>query len=170
MKKLTIILFFLGIFLEMCSFCFSQVEHISLVSEIVSPAYAKGMQGIKRLEANETLLPKDMGFPAISAVIMSSLQELNPPERLSRITVQKIVSVPRGTDIKIGGKSIFGGISNVRVTFSNKQELSFMIDGLRTKLVNAHFNTLFIVACGIFVIGVLLQLCGFWLHVVKGKK
>ena len=66
MKKLTIILFFLGIFLEWCSFCLSQIEHMTWASKIVSRAYAQGMQGIEKLEANETLLPKDTGFPAIS--------------------------------------------------------------------------------------------------------
>lgn len=170
MKKLTIILFFLGIFLELFSFCLSQIEHMPWVSEIVSPAYAQGMQGIEKLEANETLLPKDTGFSAISDVIISSLLKLNPPERLSGITVQKIVLVARSTDIKIGGKSILGDDSNVRITLSNKQELSWRTDDLRTKLVKVYLNTLFVVACWIFGFGVSLQLCGFGLHVVKGKK
>lgn len=170
MKKWTIILFFLGIVLEFCSFCLLQIEHIPWVSEIVSPAYAQGMQGIEKLETNKTLMPKDTGFSAISDIIISSLLKLNPPERLSGITVQKIVLVPRKTDIKIGGKSILGDDSKVRITLSNKQELSWMTDDLRTKLVKVHLNTLFVVACWIFGFGVSLQLCGFWVHVAKGKK
>lgn len=140
------------------------------VSEIVSPAYAQGMQGIKKLETNKTLMPNDTGFSTISDIIISSLLKLNPPEHLIGITVQKIVLVARSTDIKIDGKSILGDDSNVRITLSNKQELSWMTDDLRTKLVKVHLNTLFDVACLIFGFGVSLQLCGFWVHVAESKK
>lgn len=170
MKKLIIILFCLGIFIEFFSFCLSQIEHLPWMSEIVSPAYAQGMQGIEKLEANETLLPKDTGFSAISNVIMLSLRKLNPPELLREIAVQKIVLVARKADIKIGGKSILGDDKSLKITLTNGQELPWTTGDLRTNLVKVHLNKLFVVACWFFAFGVFLQLCGFWLHVVKGKK
>lgn len=148
------ILSFIGIILAVISFLVSHIKQIPCVTKIISPTYVAGMKGIKRLDANESLTPHDVGFSAIKDIIMSNITT-TPPEDISQVIIPKIE--PIGTHGLIDDGD-YRGKMLVRAILTNGQDIRYLTGTLSKKLHERHLRSIFILSCWIFGIAILLQL------------
>ena len=99
MRKVKLILFIFGTLLTVSGFLLANTDNYPFVLRIVSPAYVKGMKGIKILESGKDLIPGMVGFKEIAVPLSSRLKSHQTNEQVSGYVVVKIkrpISIAQG--------------------------------------------------------------------------
>jgi len=169
LKKITIMLFILGIFVEAFSFSFAYPNRFPFVLSIGSPKYVKASRGIKSLERHQDLLPRTMGFETLSQIVLERLAEENPIEFLRKIEINKISLAGESSQILSatgGGRNII----HLNIYLSNGQILKWDLIKLREKTETLKENDLFKLTFIVFGLGVFIQLIGLFFEIRPSRR
>lgn len=160
-------LFAIGLLLEIAAFLGGQADNIPYVSEIISPSYIEAIEGLKVLDKEMILYPKDHGFKQISKIFLEKAAEENPPEKLVKIVVLKIQR--KGARL---GFSERHAKEEIPIVFelSNGQKLEWQLEHLIESVNKIKADRTFKVASVIFILGVVLQIIGFVSDLRQNKK
>jgi hypothetical protein len=104
MKKVEIGLKVVGVLIAVTGFYISQADQVPWVLRIVSPKYLPGMEGLRKLEVDESLMPGDKGFDELCDIVVARLRPANVSRDFGIIRLEefKLLSVMK-TEYK--GKS-----------------------------------------------------------------
>jgi hypothetical protein len=157
--KLTLLLFVLGLVLEIAGFLLGAVEHIPFVLRFVSPDYLAANQGIKALEKGEALREPTSGFEQIASIFINEARSQNSPDIIAKIKVQQF-RLAGSSGIAFGRAGVRETVP-VTVTLSNGQEVSWELPDIKKKVEELKTSNLFIWGVVLFIAGVLFQIAGF---------
>ena len=91
MKKLEMSLKCFGVLIVILSFCVSQAEQVPWLLRKVSSKYLRGMEGLRKLRTEDTLVPCEKGFYELAEIVMRRQKEANPSKDFGIIRVEKFV-------------------------------------------------------------------------------
>ncbi len=158
MKHLPLLLFAIGILIEVAAFFIGYADYVPIVYKFISPSFYRANIGLERLSATEILEPQDLGFPEIAQLFKNVAAKQNPPDVVQKTQVTQFVR--KGAALAFSTKRA-KEVINIEVKLSNDQsvewdlnEIAPMVDALKTS------NT-FYWALALFFVGVIIQVIGF---------
>jgi hypothetical protein len=164
MKRATLVLFIVGVVLELGGFLVSNAEEIPAVSRIVSRNYAFAKEGLATLETgskmNTELLPGMRGFDQCAELYMTILRNQNPPESLRGVSVTRFfhpAEVTQVFDVNRGVRSK----RPLEIQLSNGQKVHSTLESLQAKIEPLKSSSLFMAAAAIFGIGLAFHIAAF---------
>ena len=158
MKHLPVLLFSLGLLIELSAFFIGTADYAPIVYKIISPSFYRANNGLEKLREKKVLETQDQGFHEISILFKSVAAKQNPPDVVKNIGITQFVrkgamlafSTDRAKEvIKVEVK-----LSNGQSVEWDLNEIESMVGGLKTA------NT-FRWALGMFFVGALVQVIGF---------
>ncbi len=163
-QYLVIALFVFGLLLAVAGFFADHSGEIKFVLKIVSPNSAEAREGLEILNSKKTLGSKDCGFTQISNMFLKELTSQNAPEELKDI---KVVRINRK-----GAKLAFSTartreVIPIEFELSNGQKVEWNLEELETRVNKCTQNRLFVIACIMFSIGLLIQTVSFGIGLKK---
>jgi hypothetical protein len=159
MRRITIILFFLGLLFESAAFMCDQAARIPLVLKLISPEYVRAQIGLKALAVQKELKTGDEGFSEISKVIISKLNEQNDPQKVAKIKIRKITK----GHARLGfGDNGTREVIPITIFLSEVEAIDWSFAALENAIGELKNTSLFHYAIGIFVLGALIQLIAFY--------
>ena len=88
MKKVEIWLKCFGVLVAVFGFYVSQAGQVPWLLRRVSPKYLRGIEGLRKLRTEETLVPSDNGFSELAEIVMIRQKEANPSKDFGTIRVE----------------------------------------------------------------------------------
>lgn len=160
MKRTTLALVVVGIVLEIAAFLVSNADEIPFVLHVVSPDYARAMEGLARLEsgglAASQLLPGMPGFEECADLYIQMFRQQASQEELADLRINRFHHLPRvSLDLSPGEGS--RTVRHLEVHLSNGQQVSSSLESLEAKIERLKRGDLFSVSAFVFCLGVLLQ-------------
>lgn len=152
----------LGILLTVCGFFLSKTDEYPFVLRIVSPAYVKGLQGIKTLESRKDLKPGMVGFNEIAIPLSKRLKNSETNEEMSGYQI-KIIRWP--TSISQGfGSSGVKTVRKVKAECYDGTPVNTTMESLTKNVDKLKARNLKWYSLGIFLIGLLLSFISFFIE------
>jgi len=158
MRRITIILFIVGLLFEFAAFFGDQAKNLPFVMRLVAPEYSHAQAGIYTLSTKKTLEPGERGFAVISEILFAQLRKKNKPEDVSRVSIQKFF---RGTARIAFGQDRAREVIPIDVSLSNGQTLHWSLGSLTTEVDAMQNKNLFAYSLVVFLFGVFIQCIGF---------
>ena len=156
-KLIFVILFCVGLFIEILAFYISQADNIPIILKFISPKYVQANKTYEKLEKtkNITIEEKGEGFSIIETIILDELKILNPDKDLTFINVTSIDW--RSTAIN----TTKGFQRTIEAKLSNGQIYKSDLETLKSKINELKTNNIYHFATFVFILGVIIQIVGF---------
>ncbi len=156
--RIFIILFIIGLAIEIVAFSVNQMENIPFVVKIISPKYARASNGLEKLGSSMVLTPSDEGFNEFQEIFLNLLRDQNPSEPIASISILKFQ--------REGARLVFSQkrtkeVIPVKVFISNGQEINWNLEDLIANIEKFKKQNTFVTSIIIFLIGVIIQIIGF---------
>jgi len=163
-QYLVIILFVFGLLLAVAGFFVDHSGKIKFVLKIVSPDGAEAKEGMKTLRSRGTLDSEDCGFTQISKIFLKELESQNAPEKLEGIKVIKISR--KGAELAFSTARVREVIP-IEFELSNGQKIKWNLEELGNPIDKRVQRRLFVIACIVFSIGLIIQTVSFGIGLKK---
>ncbi len=167
MKRITIVLFFVGLLLQFAAFFGDQATNIPFVLKLVAPRYTQAQSGIQTLSSKKTLQPNDPGFAVISEIFLERLRELNSPNDVSKITIQQFALGEARLHLSTNRTR---EVIPINATLSNGQTMKWNLASLVQKVDELQNKNLFGYRLVVFLIGAVIQCIAFFYQRRERKR
>ena len=165
MRRLAVILFLLGLFLEIAAFFIGQANDIPLVIKIISPNSSKAEAGIRALKKSKHLTPNEYGFKQISEFFFDDIVSRGPSAKLADVSLEKI----RLQKYMYDNMDIWH-TRPLTFELSNGKTYDWDIESLTGQINELKKGRLLKMACVIFFVGIVTQIVGFIIERKKGWR
>ncbi len=168
MKKLSALLFFLGVSIQLCAMFGEHATEIPFVLKIIAPSYYHAGKGLETLLHKHFLGKSDDGFQEITPFILKYFRESSGIS--SSVTDLSIDDIILATESKIGEQSM-GAISTIVFSFStiktpiigsNKGTMQF--DRLKDDVEQLKEPNILIFCFSLFALGTILDVIAFFIE------
>lgn len=159
MRKITLVLFVLGLIFEIIGFPMSHADDCSWILIIASPTYGSAKVGYDTVRKDKILRPANRGFNQMFAIVKGLIEEKDPSFVLNEFAVDRF-TYEAGSRISIGN-NVLGDASKIVARFSNGQTLSIPLKTLEEEIELLKSNAILYWSVGLFVGGLVLQIVGF---------
>lgn len=156
--RIFVILFIIGLVIEIVAFSVNQMESIPFVVRIISPKYARASKGLEKLESSMVLTPSDEGFNEFQEIFLNLLRDRNPSEQIASISILKFQREGAGL---VFSQKRTKEVIPVKVSISNRQEINWNLEDLIANIEKFKKQNTFVASIIIFLIGVIIQITGF---------
>jgi hypothetical protein len=153
----SLLLFIIGVVLQVPSFLVSQADNLPWVSALIAPQYFNARKGVERLSQTGILRPGDSGFAHLQIVAMDRLKRDNDPRDLARISVAAF----RFGDTTV---SPAGQRRNLRLDLSNGQSVDLELTDIEERVALLKSGHFLAYSGLLFMLGLLLECGGFYLE------
>ena len=167
MKKLTIVLFLLGVLLEALGIVVAFPKRFPFVLDLVASDYQRACLGLDSLSRRQELTPRSPGFEEIEELYFACLRDKNPPDVLKKIEITKITR----TDIDSGLAFTPSGTRSfipIEIHLSNGQKDKWDLEILRAKVED--LKDFFWAILVLWILGITLQATSVYLEARSNRK
>lgn len=158
MKKKAIILFAIGLLVEILAFSLSHEEQFPKLQPFLHLKYFEAKSGMEILRRNKSLYPGDTGFDVISRMFFDMKKLQNSLKLVDKIFIQKIEYFHAAT-VSFGNSSTIGKIE-LKYILSNGKTLRVPLKFVNQKVDELKNKNIFRISIIIFAIGVIIQIIG----------
>ena len=163
MKKLNVILFFIGFLIELFAFIVSHPHNILLVQKILFSKSYNANEAIKEMEKTKfttILKPDAIGFNEIEKIILEEIKRQNKSDFFVDVNVLYVKK--RAPETRLSGNGAVV-VTPLKIGLSNKKVIDGEIKFLKDKIKNLQNNFSFVVSVTIFMFGALIQFVSFYI-------
>lgn len=161
MRKGNLILFIIGTLLTVSGFLLANTDNYPFVLRLVSPAYVKGIQGIKILESGKDLTPGMVGFKEIAVPLSKRLKNYQTNEDISGCV---IVKIKRPTSI--AQEFWTSGVKTkrkIKAECNDGTPIDTTIESLTKNVKNLKTKNLKWFSLGLFLVGLVISFLSFFI-------
>jgi hypothetical protein len=162
MRKASVILFFLGLILEVIAFFGGHADDVPSVVRLLSPTYANLADAKDQIDKGKELVPGNRGFDPAASMFLDVLRAQNPPERVNAVSVRSIRGEGGGTVSAMG--KLLAQDTDLKVTLSNGQTLDWKLSDVEARMRELRQGSIFHASVITFIAGLVLQMVGFFLE------
>lgn len=167
MKRITAILFAVGLLLEFAGFFGDQSANIPFVLRLVAPRYTQAQAGLDMLAKNKILEPDQRGFSVLSELFLARLCEEIDPRQVAQTSVHKFTRGNAGLSFSTDRAK---EVIPINVTLSNGKTLKWELSSLSNDVDALQNQSLFWLSLVVFFAGVTIQCVGFALDFRESRK
>jgi len=157
-KYIPLLLFIIGLLIEMLAFFVGNAEFVPIIYKVVSPSYFRASSGLEKLQKEKSLEPQDHGFKEISDLFKLVALKQNKPEVVNKIEVDKFVK--KGAKLAFNPERVSEKIE-VEVKLSNGHIVKWDLNEIEPMVDNLKSPYIFYWALSLFLVGVVIQIIGF---------
>ena len=165
MKKVKIVLFIIGALLTVFGFLLANTDNYPFVLKIVSPAYVKGLKGIKTLESGKDLKLGMVGFKEIAIPLSKRLKSYQTNEEFSECVIA-IIKCPTSIEEEFRTSGI-KTVRKIKAECEDGIPVDTTMESLSKNVEKLKVRNLKWYSLAIFLTGLTFSCISFFIEITK---